>query len=278
MPELDTSVPTWTSSLELKELVQSLNWVHQIDLGNGVVTPGRWPPHPLILQAFDAIDFTGKKVLDIGAWDGLWSFESEHRGAAEVFATDYITQRDYAEQPTFRLAHDALSSRVRYNPRISVFDIEQLGEFNFDIVIFCGVYYHLRNPLAAIAKLRRVTRDGGLIIIEGDAIFGTDRSCAEFFYDKWHYNDPSNWWVPSIPCLQNWLESSFFEVTNEFSFPRHESIGQRAKGLLKRLLTQDSRYISRSVMVAKAVSREDPNYIFPDDELRLFDLNHYGIA
>jgi len=60
---------------ELLDLAQACNWWHSIDLG-GVVTKGvvgRWP---LIERAFDQIDFRGKKVLDIGCWDGLWSFEA----------------------------------------------------------------------------------------------------------------------------------------------------------------------------------------------------------
>ena len=54
--------------------VAKLKWVHQIDLGNGLVTLGRWTPDKRITRAFDDIDFKGKKVLDIGTWDGLWAF------------------------------------------------------------------------------------------------------------------------------------------------------------------------------------------------------------
>src|SRR5436309_7967242 len=122
-----------------------LNWVHRIDLGHGLVTPGRWGAHnPRIMQALDAIDFRGKKVLDIGCWDGLFSFEAEKRGAAEVYATDLVTHRhirETIEQPTFRFAHDALKSRARYFPDVSVYDVERLGAHDFDVVIYAGVYY-----------------------------------------------------------------------------------------------------------------------------------------
>ena len=89
----------WKSNMinshgDLLERVQALTWVHSIDLGNGIVTPGMWgPPSPTIMRALDTIDFHGKKVLDIGCWDGLWSFEAEKRGATTIVATDLNTQR-----------------------------------------------------------------------------------------------------------------------------------------------------------------------------------------
>ena len=49
---------------------------HTIDLGQGLITPGRdfddiWA---VCRASMDKIDFRGKRVLDIGACDGLWSF------------------------------------------------------------------------------------------------------------------------------------------------------------------------------------------------------------
>ena len=38
-------------------------------------------------QQLDAVPFHGKSVLDIGCWDGYWSFYAERRGAASVLAT-----------------------------------------------------------------------------------------------------------------------------------------------------------------------------------------------
>src|SRR5437899_838495 len=105
----------------LRERVQALNWVHTIDLGRGLVTSGAWPPSPLIRTAFDALEFTGKKVLDVGCWDGLWSFEAERRGAREVYATDCVSQRPHRDQPTFALARQILESGVRYYPDLSAY-------------------------------------------------------------------------------------------------------------------------------------------------------------
>jgi hypothetical protein len=46
-------------------------WMHTIDLGGGVVTPGAWTPEDQAgtLGALEHIDFRGKKVLDVGCLD-----------------------------------------------------------------------------------------------------------------------------------------------------------------------------------------------------------------
>jgi hypothetical protein len=76
---------------DLIGLAAKLKWIHQIDLGGGFVTPGQWPPNPMIEKALADLDFRGKKVLDIGCWDGLYAFAAEQRGASEVYATDLLS-------------------------------------------------------------------------------------------------------------------------------------------------------------------------------------------
>lgn len=68
--------------------VSKIKWFHTIDLGNGVITPGEdSTPNKLQTIALPA-DLKGSSVLDIGAWDGFFSFEAERRGASRVLATD----------------------------------------------------------------------------------------------------------------------------------------------------------------------------------------------
>jgi tRNA (mo5U34)-methyltransferase len=250
--------------------INELDWVHSIDLGNGIVTPGKWPKQVLTARAFDDIDFRGKKVLDIGCWDGLWAFEAEKRGAAEIFATDYISQRSFKEQQTFLLAHKILQSKVKYYPNVSVFNIGSLGIIDFDIVLFLGVYYHLRDPLLAFARLRQVIKEGGTIVVGGDVIQNSGRPFARFYYHNLVANDASNWWVPTTRCLHEWIESSFFTIVRQYS--GRLSILQRVKDLVKIILRRDLR--RRYVVTAVARIGKDPNYVFPDDELKEFDRNN----
>jgi tRNA (mo5U34)-methyltransferase len=261
----------------LAEQVKAADWIHTIDLGNGLVTPGAWPPSPLIQRAFATLDFRDKKVLDIGCLDGLWSFEAEKRGAREVHATDLVTQRPYRDRPAIELARRILNSRIKYYPNLSVYQIEQLGIRDFDLVLFCGVYYHLKNPLLALSKLRGVLKTGGLLLAEGEVIGDERRSYARFFYRQQHRQDASNWWVPTIACLREWLECSFFRSRQESSNARLPVPGTKLSGLKhlgKKLLGRGR--ATRYLIVAEAVRRKDPHYIYPDDDLREWDLNDYS--
>ena len=237
-------------------------WMHTIDLGGSVVTPGAWTPEDQAgtLGALEQIDFRGKKVLDVGCLDGLWSFEAERRGAAEVYATDLVSQVTPNREPYFRLAHELLGSRARYVPDLSVFDVARLGVRDFDVVLYLGVYYHLRDPLLSFARLRQVMRTGAVLLVEGQVIDAPE-AYARFFYREHYLGDRSNWWIPTTPCLREWVESSFFEIEEEyrqtyFDMPLVEQTG-------------------RVVLRARAVERTDPNIAFPERELERFDLNRY---
>jgi len=259
---------------DLLARVQALTWAHTIDLGNGIVTPGVWgPPSPTIMRAIDTIDFQDKKVLDIGCWDGLWSFEAEKRGAKIVVATDLNTQRWPQDgHVTFLLAHEALGSNAIYRPDVSVYDVPRIfPERDFDVVLFCGIYYHLRDPLLALSRLRQAMKPGGVIVVEGEVSLDRAKCGAEFFYRNTHGNDPSNWWVPTIRCLHEWVESSYFDVLQEF-LPSHVDPKTDVPGETP-AQARSSRepQFSRAVLTARAAVRHDPKYTLPDGELAVFD-------
>ena len=77
---------------QLAQRVQSRFRYHTIELPDGSTLPGlqstehlRWR-----LSLFGLPDdLRGKRVLDIGAWDGWFSFECERRGA-QVVAMDCV--------------------------------------------------------------------------------------------------------------------------------------------------------------------------------------------
>jgi tRNA (mo5U34)-methyltransferase len=200
---------------ELLRMAGSLQWVHSIDLGDGFVTSGLWPLESEKEQAIADIDFRGSKVLDIGCWDGLYSFEAERRGASQVWATDLLGQRPFSDHPTFLIAHAARKSNVRYFPNVSVYNIETLGVRDFDVVLFSGVYYHLKDPLRALAMLRRVMKDGARIYVEG-AVLNEPGCYAAFHYREPYRGDYSNWWVPTRTCLRQWIECSYFDIEKEY--------------------------------------------------------------
>src|SRR6185436_11277205 len=75
----------------LEALRSCPDWYHSIELAPGVVTPGRKPAEEWQqqLQALRLPDLHGKTVLDIGAYDGFFSFAAERLGAARVTALDH---------------------------------------------------------------------------------------------------------------------------------------------------------------------------------------------
>ena len=101
-------------------------------------------------------DLTGWSVLDIGAWHGFFSFECERRGADRVLAMDRFAWDKYG-MDEFLEAKDRLGSHVEHRHLdVHQLDPDEIGQF--DLVLLLGVFYHLRNPLQALERIRLVTK------------------------------------------------------------------------------------------------------------------------
>jgi len=132
---------------ELRQAVAGRTWFHTIDLGNGVRTPG----HKDTAAEWEHLhlpDLAGRSVLDVGAYDGFFSFEAERRGAARVVASDHWVWNwpGSDARGNFELAWRTLGSRVQTRD-IPVEEIspDTLGA-TFDVVLFLGVLYHAPRP------------------------------------------------------------------------------------------------------------------------------------
>ncbi len=214
-----------------------ITWFHSLDLGDGHVTPGIKAPDQLAAEVA-ALNLparlTGKSVLDIGAWDGFFSFEAERRGARRVVALDHYAWsinwsawHDYYVKTTnegnvplppdevatvwdperlpgragFDHARAQLGSAVE--PVVGDFmtmDVHNLG--TFDVVFFLGVLYHLKDPFAALRRLREVTRGVAVIETAGTVVPGLPSERLWMFVESTELNgDPSNWWAPTSAGL-----------------------------------------------------------------------------
>jgi tRNA (mo5U34)-methyltransferase len=159
---------------ELQKRADQIWWFHHVDLGRGVVTKGdaafTWRPEQLPTVE-------GRSVLDIGAWDGGYSFMAERNGASRVVALDHyawgidwglrnrywqecaekgvlpdhgrdVTDFWSSELPgrrAFNFAHEALDSSVEaVLADFSTMDLDSLGQF--DVVLYLGVLYHMPEP------------------------------------------------------------------------------------------------------------------------------------
>jgi tRNA (mo5U34)-methyltransferase len=220
-------------------------WWHSIDLGEGVVTRGFKTPGILAaeLEALRLPDLRGKSVLDIGAWDGFYSFEAERRGAARVVALDhYIWSVDWdalgrygeecrargvvpepyqnvpsvwrpAELPGkrgFDTAHRALRSNVQsVVADFMTTDLDELGAF--DVVLYLGVLYHMQNPFEALRRVAAVTREVAILETEAAAFGGFEHhALCEFFESNELNNDVTNWWAPNEKALTGLCRAAGF--------------------------------------------------------------------
>lgn len=110
----------------------------------------------LFRDVMDKINFTGKRVLDIGCRDGMFSFEAEEKGASEVIGID-VYPNDKHIAP--------MKSKIKMYP-MSVYALNPEAFGLFDIVLFSGVLYHLRFPFLAIKNIRNILKDDGVMLLE----------------------------------------------------------------------------------------------------------------
>ena len=195
----------------LRAEVADIAWWHTIDLGHGVVTPGRdeTPARLPLLGLPESLD--GLSVLDVGAWDGFYSFACERRGAARVVAADqFAWQRLGTGRRGFDCARRALTSSVEAL-ELDVLDLSpETAGGRYDLVLFLGVLYHVRDPLLALEHVASVT--GSTLVLETHVdCVTTRRPTAAFYPGDELYGDATNWWGPNLPALLGMLRSVGFE-------------------------------------------------------------------
>jgi tRNA (mo5U34)-methyltransferase len=208
---------------DIKSLIHSRRWYHKFEISPGIFSPGKNEVNPR--AALDSYqlpeDIRGKRALDIGAWDGPYSFELERRGAI----TTALDIQD-PDRTGFNIGKKIKKSKVNYI-RSSIYDIPAEYYDQFNIVLFLGVFYHLKNPLLAFQKIWRLLKKDGTIYFEG-AILDYASQIDAFWHDKTkllkvlsklavcyfscnEYNqDISNWNIPTQICLKDWLRATGF--------------------------------------------------------------------
>jgi len=209
---------------KLKDAVDAIPfWYHRIKLPGGIVTPGNQPVAPNIYRI--PMDLSGLRILDVGAWDGYWTFEALKRGAREVVAIDDFSDitnfRPGDGWQTFDLCRDALGYGNDRCKRInmSAYEVteERLGRF--DMVFFLGTLYHCRYPLFALDHLSSVC--GGDIYVESAICddfspyhgglgcgYPKQQPVMEFYPTDQYAQNPTNWWVPTLQLVGTMLLSA----------------------------------------------------------------------
>ena len=223
-------------------------WYHKIPLPDGTVTPG-WAPLDAEMYGIPE-DLTGKRVLDVGAWDGYWSFEALRRGAKEVVAiddfSDYLGFLDQRQRPaweTFDLCRQAwgYSEQVCQRREMSVYDVSEAELGRFDVIFFFGTLYHLRYPLLAIDKLAAICDQQ--ICVESAILddfspyqgglghgYNNNQMVMEFYPTNEYRNNHTNYWVPTLYCLGYMLTSAGFNSVQAWKLDEHPQELPRCRG------------------------------------------------
>jgi tRNA (mo5U34)-methyltransferase len=200
-----------TDVATLRQQVSQIRWFHTIDLGHGIVTPGATRQEQVLPRLHLPERLDHRRVLDVGAWDGFYSFEAERRGA-QVLATDHFcwSGPGWGTKAGFDLAHDALGSGVES------LDIDPMDftpdalRGTFDLVLVLGVLYHVKSPLELLERIRSVT--SGMLILETVcSMLLARRPAAAFFPGAELNHDASNWWTPNVPATIGMLRVAGFK-------------------------------------------------------------------
>jgi tRNA (mo5U34)-methyltransferase len=246
-----------TTAAELQAQADQLQWYHSIDLGNGVVTKGigvQETGTEILPTVQD------RSVLDIGAWDGKFSFLAERLGAARVVALDHYAwgvdfqargaywneciekgilpdqsrdetdfwQPDLPGRRGFDFAKAALGSKVE--PVVANFqtvDLDTLGQF--DVVLYLGVLYHMKEPLTSLERVRAVTKEVAVIETEAVHLSGLEHEVLLQFHAGMSLRiDYGNWYVPTMPALRNLCLAAGFSQVFVVAGPPEPEPGPKA--------------------------------------------------
>lgn len=208
-------------------------WFHNLHLPDGRQT---FPDHPLgdfpsfkwrEIAPHIPEDLTGWRVLDIGCNAGYYTFALAKRGA---MVTGIDVDERYLAQARWAAAQFGLEERTTFR-RMQVYDLAH-EVVSYDLVLFMGVFYHLRYPMLGLDIVTRLVKR--LMVFQtltmpGDEVYADAyRSGVENMNDReslrdpgWpkmaflehrFAGDPTNWWAPNRAGIEAMLRSSGMRV------------------------------------------------------------------
>lgn len=240
----------------MNSIAEQKLWYHTMELQPGVVTPGWFDLRPIV-DLLPWPDVDGKRCLDVGPYDGFFSFELERRGATEVIAADIGSPAEWdwpfrlrgrgpefvaemAGEQTgagFEAARERLGSSVE-RVEISVYDLspERLGEF--DVVVCGSLLLHLRNPIEALESIRSVCTGSLLSAEQVDPRLTIARRKNPSAVMRG--GERCQWWIPNPAAHRRMVESAGFEIERESKpyaipfGPGHGYVGAGRRGMRER--------------------------------------------
>jgi tRNA (mo5U34)-methyltransferase len=236
-------------------------WFHNLHLPDGLQTApnhflGDFPSYKWahVAEHLPA-DLSGWTALDVGCNAGFYSFELAKRGAT---VTGIDSEPLYLRQAAWAARELGLEQRVEFR-ETSVYELGR-SDARYDLVLFMGVFYHLRHPLLALdilaSKVARrmvfqtLTSPGmevheappDMPIMEREAMLEPGWPKMAFI-ERRLAGDLTNWWAPNHAAVLAMLRSTGLKVVAQ---PGHEiyvceparvSEGDESMQLVRRELT-----------------------------------------
>ena len=196
-----------------QQILKNPYWFLKIELAPGFFTPGWSNPETEKLPYYGLPhDMSGMRVLDVGCGEGFFAFEAERRGAEEVIAIDGSPE----SIKRFNICKTALGSKVEGH-WISAYEIEPEKLGTFDLVMYFGVLYHLKDPLLSLKKIFKVST--GTVLVQSAIDPDLERIAAPIasFHPRGimsgpnkECRDPTVFWLPNTACVGAMLEAVGF--------------------------------------------------------------------
>jgi tRNA (mo5U34)-methyltransferase len=212
------------------EIAELAPWFHNLHLPDGIETApshflGDFPRYKWqALAPHLPLRMDGWTALDIGCNAGYYSFELARRGA---HVTGIDVDPHYLRQAEWAARQLGLEEDIEFR-EMQVYDLTA-EEQVYDLVLFMGVFYHLRYPLLGLDIVAR--RTGRIMVFQTLTTPG-----MEVYPDTWDHpiherealrdpgwpkmafiehrfaSDPTNWWVPNHAAVEAMLRSSGMAV------------------------------------------------------------------
>jgi tRNA (mo5U34)-methyltransferase len=213
-------------------------WFHNLHLPDGRQT---CPDHPLgdfpkfkwdKLAPHLPGDLSGWTVLDVGCNAGFYSLALAGRGAS---VTGIDVDEHYLTQARWAAERFGVADRIALR-RQTVYDLAR-GDEQWDLVLFLGVFYHLRYPVFGLDAVARAVRRQ--LVFQTLTMPGMERAEAAAdlglnererllapgwprmaFVEHRLAGDPTNWWAPNAAACEALLRSAGLRPV---AHPLHET-------------------------------------------------------
>jgi tRNA (mo5U34)-methyltransferase len=225
------------SAKEVSDHINSVSWYHSVEILPGIIAPGSLPKggrYDVEAQVHFVEDsaggLSGKRILEIGTWDGPLAYKLKSLGH-DVIATDIQNP----EKTGFAATGTITGLDVPY-VRCSVYELPQHFEQEFDVVLFMGVFYHLKYPILAFERIAKVLKPGGRVVVAGSGMShhfeslageGLSSQQSEEFQEildqmdeagvplclsyPGNFLDGNNWFLPNKKALEGWMRAAGLE-------------------------------------------------------------------